>query len=119
MRPDLRFPKSRRLTRSAEYERIRKDGRRARGALLSLSVLSTGDGEKVRAGCITSRKIGGAAVRNRVRRRLREIVRRHQNQINEGIWVVTIASPAAARAGYDALEAEWLRLARRTSILAP
>jgi ribonuclease P protein component len=62
---------------------------------------------------------GGAVVRNRTRRRLREIFRKHQHEICGGVWVVTIASARAARETSHALEDEWLRLARRASILAP
>jgi ribonuclease P protein component len=117
MRRLLSFSKTKRLTRSAEFERVRKEGRKVGGSLVSLAVLSnTSDG--LRAGFITSRKVGGAAVRNRVRRRLREIVRRQQKKIIDGTWVVTIASARAARASYGALEEEWLRLAARASILA-
>ena len=61
--------------------------------------------------------VGGAVVRNRVRRRLREIVRRHQHELRQGVWFVIIARYEAATASYDALEDEWLRLARRASIL--
>jgi ribonuclease P protein component len=48
---------------------------------------------------------------------LREIVRRHQNELQEGVWFVIIARHEAATASYSALEDEWLRLARRASIL--
>ena len=116
---DLSFPKSKRLTFAADFARVREEGRRVRGSLISLGVLSGVASEKLRAGFITSRKVGGAVQRNRVRRRLREIVRRHQHKIVDGTWLVVIASPQAARASYDALEAEWLRLAERASILAP
>jgi ribonuclease P protein component len=70
-----------------------------------------------RAGFITSRQLGGAVVRNRVRRRLREIVRRHQHEVRKSFWFVIVARKAAATASYGALEDEWLRLARRASIL--
>ena len=70
-----------------------------------------------RAGFVTSGRLGGAVVRNRIRRRLREIVRRHQNELQEGVWFVIIARHEAATASYGALEDEWLRLARRASIL--
>jgi ribonuclease P protein component len=113
----LSFPKTRRLAHATEFERVRREGRVIRGPLLSLSVLRV-DAMPLRAGFITSRKVGGAIVRNRVRRRLREIVRRHQEEIIGGTWVVTIASARAARASYGALEEEWLRLAARASILA-
>jgi ribonuclease P protein component len=119
MSRELRFPKMRRLTRTAEFQRVREEGEVARGELLSLSVLREKSGAKMRAGFITSRQVGGAVVRNRVRRRLREIVRRHQGEIVESVWIIVIARPRAARASYHALEHEWLRLAKRTSILAP
>ena len=116
---DLRFPKSRRLTRATEFERVRKDGRMTRGGLISLGVLFTNSGEGMRAGVVTSRKIGGAVTRNRIRRRLREIVRRHQHELVANAWIVIIASPRAAQSSQHALEDEWLRLAKRASILAP
>ena len=72
-----------------------------------------------RAGFVTSKRIGGSVVRNRLRRRLREIVRRHQHALRKGIWIVIIARPAAAGTSYGALEDEWLRLAKRAFILAP
>lgn len=70
-----------------------------------------------RAGFVTSGRLGGAVVRNRVRRRLREIVRRHQHELRQGVWFVIIARREAATATYGVLEDEWLRLARRASIL--
>jgi ribonuclease P protein component len=118
MPPDRRLPRSRRLTRAVQFDHVRKEGRVTRGRFLSLGVLPVNVMERVRVGFITSRKVGGAVVRNRIRRRLREIVRRHQQDLAGGAWIVTIASPRAASASYAALEDEWLRLAERASILA-
>jgi len=115
---NLSFPKTRRLTATSQFELVRKAGRTQRGKLLMLGVLASKTNDGLRAGFVTSRKIGGAVLRNRVRRRLREIVRKHQHQIDP-VWVVTIARTDAARATYRQLEDEWLRLARRASILAP
>jgi ribonuclease P protein component len=112
------FPKSRRLTRPAEFERLKKGGRPERGRLLVISVLLDAAGGPFRAGFITSRKLGRAVVRNRVRRWLREIVRKHQHEIRDGAWIVTIARANAATADQRQLEVEWLRLAGRASILA-
>jgi ribonuclease P protein component len=112
------FSKSQRLTRPAEFEKVQTSGRVQRGCLLMLSVAPSGE-ERFRAGFITSRAIGRAVTRNRVRRRLREIVRKHQNQIRAATWIVTIARAGAASATYEQLEAEWLRLAGRAFILAP
>ena len=112
------FPKSRRLTRAAEFERVKKNGRAERGRFLVLGILPTDNAAPFRAGFVTSRAVGSAVVRNRARRRLREIVRRHQREIRTGVWIVTIARVSAAGASYQELEAEWLRLAKRASILA-
>ncbi len=113
----FRFPAVRRLKVSREFERVRKEGHAVRGGLLMLSVLPV-DGEKqFRVGLITSRRVGGAVVRNRVRRRLREIVRRNQQALKGGIWFVVIARRSAAQTDSAALEAEWLHLAQRAGIL--
>jgi ribonuclease P protein component len=112
------FPKSRRLTQSAEFEQVKKNGRVFRGRSVVLGVLPANDATRFRAGFVTSRALGRAVVRNRVRRRLREIVRKHQREILDGTWIVTIARANAAGATYQQLEVEWLRLAKRASILA-
>ncbi len=117
--PSLTFPKERRLTRSAEFLRVRNDGRAQRSSLLILGVLNLPDAVGFRAGFVTSKRVGNAVVRNRVRRRLREIVRRHQRELQPAFWLVVIARPPAAKASYQQLEDEWLRLAKRASILAP
>ena len=113
----FRFSVVHRLKLSREFERVRKEGRAVRGGLLILSVLPV-DGEKrFRVGLITSRQVGGAVTRNRVRRRLREIVRRNQQALKGGIWFVVIARRSAAQIDSVALEAEWLHLAQRAGIL--
>jgi ribonuclease P protein component len=115
----LSFSKSKRLIDPVEFSRVKNEGRAQRGALLILGALPTGEQNIFRVGFVTSKRIGGAVVRNRVRRRLRDIVRTHQAQLQQGFWFVLVARPAAARATYGALKDEWLRLAERASILAP
>ncbi|HEY3660164.1 MAG TPA: ribonuclease P protein component [Candidatus Udaeobacter sp.] len=111
------FPKTRRLTHRSEYEGVKRNGITQRGKLLILNALPIDNSGPWRAGFVTSGRVGGAVVRNRVRRRLREIVRRHQPELRQGVWFVIIARYEAATASYGALEDEWLRLARRASIL--
>src|SRR5207249_8458730 len=113
----LSFPKPRRLTHRSEYEHVKQNGITQRGRLLMLNVMPVESSGPWRAGFVTSGRLGGAVVRNRVRRRLREIVRRHQRELQQAVWFVIIARYEAATATYDALEDEWLRLAKRASIL--
>jgi ribonuclease P protein component len=115
----LSFSKAKRLVRPVEFARVKSEGVAHRGRTLVLGVLVKGDEKSFRAGFVTSKRLGGAVVRNRVRRRLRDIVRTQQGRLREGFWFVVVARPAAARASHGALKDEWLRLAERASILAP
>jgi ribonuclease P protein component len=117
--PSFSFPKGRRLVRPEEFARVKSEGMAHRGRTLVLGVLAQDEEKLFRAGFVTSKRIGGAVARNRVRRRLRDIVRTQQGRLREGFWFVVIARPAAACSSYRALKDEWLRLAERASILAP
>ena len=117
MEKRLRFPKSQRLTRDSEFRRVRTEGKTIRGDTLTIGFLKNAEpNATARAGFITSKRLGNAVVRNRTRRRLREIFRKHQHEISGGVWIVTIASARAACESSHALEDEWLRLGRRASI---
>lgn len=116
----LRFPKEARLRRGFEFARVKNEGRALHGKFFILSVLTKDlPPAALRVGLITSRRVGGAVVRNRVRRRLREIVRQARPQVREGVWLVLIARHTAARATYQELQSEWSALARRSGILRP
>ncbi len=77
-----KFPRSIRLLRHADFERVYKQGRRHFDAHLTVFYLprKQGDGESgagPRIGFTVSKVLGGAVVRNRMKRRLREAVRLH------------------------------------------
>jgi len=116
----FRFPKSHRLILNAEFQRVRAEGSSVRGETLTLGFLKNASPfSAARAGFVTSKRVGSAVSRNQIRRRLREIFRKHQHELTPGIWIVTVASARAVRTSFSALEDEWLRLAHRASILAP
>lgn len=72
---------------------------------------------ETRVGFITSRRVGGAVVRNQVRRRLRELVRLTRPDFPQGMWIVVIARQHAANASFEALRDEWNRLAQRAGLI--
>lgn len=113
----LRFPKSARLSRAGEFARLRREGTSFHGRLMVLSVMKAEPGSETRVGFVTSRRVGGAVVRNRVRRRLREAVRAVRPRLRRGWWLVLVARQAAGRASFEAIRAEWLALAQRSEIL--
>jgi ribonuclease P protein component len=115
----LSFPKTKRLTLSSEFARVKGQGTTERGRYLVLGAANVKEEKAIRAGFVTPKHIGTAVVRNRVRRRLRDIVRTQQSRLRPGIWIVVVARPYAAKATHPQLKDEWLRLAERASILAP
>ena len=113
-----RFPKSARLTGAGEFHRVKSEGISCHGRFMVLSVLKNSPSSETKAGLITSRRIGGAVERNRVRRRLREIVRKARPELQPGLWLVLIARRQAVEATFQSLQREWLQLAQRASILS-
>jgi ribonuclease P protein component len=106
-----------RLARTSEFSRVKEKGRPFHGRAMLLGVLEAKPEGATRTGIVTSRRIGKAVVRNRVRRRLREIVRQARPVLRDGLWLVLVAKPPAARATYAMLREEWAQLARRGGIL--
>ncbi len=70
-----RFPRSSRLLRHADFERVYKQGRRQFSASMTVFYLGRPEGEGLRVGFTVGRALGGAVQRNRMKRRLREAVR--------------------------------------------
>lgn len=113
----LCFPKSARLRRAAEFARLRNEGKSVHGKFMVLRVLRRDDATPARIGIITSRRVGGAVFRNRVRRRLRELVRVDRPRLAPNFWMVLIARPYAAEAKFQALREEWRALAKSGGVL--
>lgn len=86
-----------RLRAAKDFERARQQGRSWGSALLVLHAVHRPE-ETTRCGFSISRRVGGAVVRNRVRRRLREIVRRRIGVLPAGWLLVITARPPAAEA---------------------
>jgi ribonuclease P protein component len=60
--------------------------------------------------------VGNAVVRNRLRRRLREMIRLSQPRIVPGVWIVLVVRASAARASGDSLRSEYIALGKRAAI---
>ena len=98
------------------FRRAYNKGKTAADSRLALYVRRNG-GKGSRLGLTVSTKVGHAVVRNRVRRRLREIYRLHEDELISGVDVVVVARVRAASSGYRQLEKSFLRLADKLSLL--
>lgn len=108
-----------RLRDGTDFARVRENGRVWRHPLLALSAAASVEASRVsRVGITVSRRVGTAVVRNRVKRRLREILRLEHPRLNEGWDVVIVVRPAAAAADFAALSAAALSLLQRAGLSA-
>ena len=71
-----------------------------------------------RVGLTCGKKLGHAVVRNRPRRRLREIYRLNEQRFARGYDIVVVARSAAVDADFAALERAYLNLAKKAGILS-
>jgi ribonuclease P protein component len=106
-----------RLRRRNDFTAATRAGQRAGRGTLVVHFHDPGGTGPARAGFVVSRGVGGAVVRNTVRRRLRHLVREQLAELPPGSVLVVRALPAAAdasatRLGEDLAAA--LRTAART-----
>ena len=92
-------------------------GKSASAKCMAVYVLKNRQKTVNRLGLTVSVKLGGAVVRNRIRRRLREVYRLHEHQLKEGFDIVIVARHRAYDAPFSQLESDWLRVADRLSLL--
>ena len=92
-----------RLTRRADYLAA-KSGRRAHFPMFSLQARPRGDDHPPRIGITVTRQVGGAVVRNRVKRRLKHAICHTQGLgFQAGYDYVVLARTLAASVRFDAL----------------
>ncbi|HKG57685.1 MAG TPA: ribonuclease P protein component [Candidatus Limnocylindrales bacterium] len=104
------------LSRPQDFAAFQARGTSRSHTYLAARFLRT-DLETTRFGLATGRKLGGAVVRNRVRRRLREALRVMAPSFQPGWDVLIIARPAVVEADHDALVGALRRLLGRGGVL--
>jgi ribonuclease P protein component len=103
-----RFAKSHRLRKRPEFLAIQREGRR-RSAPHFIVITRKQQGIRPRLGVTTSRKVGSAPARNRVRRLVREFFRRNREGVVGSRDLLVIARSGAAGLSYAAVAEELSR----------
>jgi ribonuclease P protein component len=97
------------LRRRGEFQTVYRQGVKVTGRHLVLFALAR-EGDGVRFGTTATRRIGGAVVRNRARRRVRELFRRHaESVVGIGVDVVVNVRHTCASAAWAEVEEDFVR----------
>jgi ribonuclease P protein component len=91
LRPTQRLPRASRLRQKRDFTRLKAQGRRLVCGSLILNWLAEEGRGRARLGVVTGRKVGSAVQRNRARRLLREVWRKHQSQFTAPLDMVLVA----------------------------
>jgi ribonuclease P protein component len=104
---------SARLTHRAEFDAVYRNGRRKSSRQFTIFFAPSGRRES-RFGMSVGRALGGAVVRNRIRRRVREVLRLHRREIPSGWDIIVHPRVSVAKAEFAALSEELLGLLRNS-----
>jgi ribonuclease P protein component len=91
-----------------QFLEIYAKGRRVSSSSITLFALP-GTHECCRLGITVTRKVGGAVVRNRVKRVLRDVFRRHRTELRPGLDLVINAHRSITERTTSEIEQDFLR----------
>ena len=120
----MRFRASQHLRRSVDFRAVREQGRRLDAGAFILWALARPVPETEtpgvsRVGLVASTAaVGGAVRRNRARRRLREVFRRHQELVPAGYDLMIVARGVVNRLTWPELEKKFAEVCRKLPPLA-
>lgn len=105
-----------RITRGAEYRAVVRGGRKCAASTTVTYSVTQKSGQTARFGFIVSKQVGGAVVRNTVRRRLKAVCAEALPLMDAGVDVVIRALPSAASASFETLRNDVLRCLTRRAV---
>jgi ribonuclease P protein component len=115
----LRLARAARLKQARNFARVRLTGERLVTGCLVANWQPLPAGSVSRLGVITAGRIGGAVVRSRARRLLRETFRVHQHDLAGPVDLVLVARPSIVGKGFAVVERDFLTTLRRARLLKP
>jgi ribonuclease P protein component len=105
----LEFPRDARIVRRGDFDAVYRAGKRRSNSHFTV-FFRANDLPQSRFGFSIKKALGGAIVRNRMRRRIREIVRCHRPEIPAGWDFVIHPKSAVAGAPFASVTADLLKL---------
>jgi ribonuclease P protein component len=107
----------RRIKRGRDFHQVRQAGERlVRGCLIA-NWRRLPSESRSRLGVVVSKKVGGAVIRNRVKRLLRESYRQHRTELAQPVDLVLVARPSIAKQTFAGVERDFLATLRQAKLL--
>ncbi len=110
----MRFTKS--LNQNADFTRLYRRGKTDSAKTIAIYFRKNG-GRGQRLGITVSAKLGGAVVRNRLRRRIREMYRLREQRMIPGFDIIIVARAALINAPFSRLERDFDQLFLRNGLM--
>ena len=118
MQPSYSFSRKEKLHLQHDFKRVFQTGRKLAHPAIFIYIGRRPDElETRRLGLVTSRKLGSAVERNRLKRRLREIFRLSKHDLSPAIDVIFVPRPGACGLNYEALRSAVLGLFAKAGAL--
>jgi len=106
----LGLQRGQRLRAGRDFVRLKESGQRwVQGCLILNWQPAIGGRTASRLGVVTSKAIGNAVCRNRARRLLKEVFRRHQHELGRPVDLILVARKSIVGKGLEAVESDYLR----------
>lgn len=102
--------KTQSLNENHRFRALYGRGKNKAGKTMVIYVMKNRLGPVDRLGITVSKKLGHAVTRNRIRRRIREAYRLHEQEIKSGYDIVIVARHAAEHAPFEALMDEMMQM---------
>lgn len=106
------------MKKSWEFQNVYRKGIKKAGKRLILYVWKH-EGDKERFGITVTKKVGQAVIRNKIKRKLREIIRNNREIWYGGRSVVVVAKKEVVQSSFHEIETEFLKIFRKIIKSAP
>jgi ribonuclease P protein component len=110
------LPKLQKIRTSAQFRNVYESGRKFTDPFFHIFIVPGRD-EIVRFGITATRRLGGAVIRNRIKRVLRESMRQLSPVILPGFDVVILARPLMSKMKEPTVRSHLMKIFRQAGVL--
>ncbi|MBQ7917189.1 MAG: ribonuclease P protein component [Clostridia bacterium] len=105
-----------RLKKRYQFNYVYKSGEHFSGEHMVLYVVSSKT-KNIKVGLAVTKKVGHAVVRNKIRRRLREIIKKQVPNLKQNNNIIVVARDNISSASFEKLSNEFLKLIKKADLI--